>query len=193
MKDEIIDRWQASDGAWLAMRCMRPNDGAGVKQSLNQLSPTSRRRRFFSAIAEFSDERVRQLVEVDLDKAYPLVVLRASDGIATPIAGGRFVREGDSSDCSFSVLVSDEWQRQGIGRRLLTALLREASRRGLRRMYGQVLADNEPMLRLARALHFVVIEGEEADAEDGVLNVVCDIPGDWSRQPRRILRKIFPK
>jgi hypothetical protein len=61
-------------------------------------------------------------------------------GFATPIAGGRFVHEGDSTDCSFSVLVSDE-----------------------------------------------------AVAEDGVLNIVRDIPGDWSRQRRRILREIFPK
>ncbi len=56
--NDLVDRWQAQDGAWLEMRRMRPSDEALLKDSLNKLSADSRRNRFFAAIAELSDQAV---------------------------------------------------------------------------------------------------------------------------------------
>ena len=41
---------------------------------------------------------------------------------------------------------------EGLGHELMARLIEEATRRGLRRMVGRVLADNQGMLALARAL-----------------------------------------
>jgi GNAT superfamily N-acetyltransferase len=49
---------------------------------------------------------------------------------------------------------------QGIGQRLLHALIGEARKRGLHRIWGITELDNVPMLRLAHAAGFV------QDAED---------------------------
>jgi acetyltransferase len=185
--NKIVDRWQAQDGAWLEMRRMRPSDAPLVKDSLNRLSTGARRNRFFASIAEFSDQAVQQLVEVDPARVYPLIVLKVLDGVPTPIAGGRFVQEDKRTDCSFSVLVGDPWQGQGIGRRIVKALLHEASRRGLRQIYGQVLSDNQPMLKLAHSLHFVALEGDG----DGVVNIVCDILDPSSPHRRSLLEKVL--
>jgi GNAT superfamily N-acetyltransferase len=130
---------------------MRPSDAPQVKASLNKLSADARRSRFFASIAEFSDDAVHRLIDIDPAREYLLVVLRREEGAEIPIAGGRFVHENERPDCTFSLLIGDPWQGQGIGRRILKALIREASRRGLRRMHGHVLADNRPMLGLARA------------------------------------------
>lgn len=180
---DTIDRWQAFDGTWLEMRQARPSDEPRVKESLNKLSASSRRNRFFASIAEFSDDAVHQLVAVDPRKEYLLLVVRHENEIEIPIAGGRFVQQDDDLDCAFSLLIGDSWQGQGIGRRLLKALVREASRRGLRQMYGHVLADNRPMLVLAHSQRFAV---EESDEGEGVVKVVRELP-DPSRQQRRSL------
>jgi acetyltransferase len=187
---DSIDRWQGPDGAWLEMRRLRPSDEPLVKESLNNLSAISRRNRFFTSITEFSDQTVHQLVDVDPGRVYPLVVLELLDGIPTPIAGGRFVEEKNGTACSFSVLIGDPWQGQGIGRRIVEALLHEASRRGLRQMYGEVLCDNQPMLQFAHALHFVVLE---CDAGTGVVDIVRDIPDACSRHRHDLLGKLFRK
>jgi ribosomal protein S18 acetylase RimI-like enzyme len=44
----------------------------------------------------------------------------------------------------------------GLGRHLLDCLLRQASARGTEIVYGDVLAQNRPMLQLARSLGFKV-------------------------------------
>jgi acetyltransferase len=186
--NQIFDRWQANDGSWLAMRRMHPSDAPLLKDSLNQLSANARRNRFFASIAEFSDAAVQQLVDVDPISAYPLVVLLTVDGIPLPIAGGRLIEEDGGSSCSFSLLVGDLWQGQGIGRRILKALLREAARRGLRQVYGHVLSDNQPMLRLARSLRFVVLNSDE---ESGVLTIVHDLPVASSRRRRGFFGRLF--
>jgi acetyltransferase len=185
MKD-YVDRWQGTDGVRFEMRPMRRDDAPQVKESLNQLSAKTRRNRFFAAIAEFSDTAVSKLVDVDPRKEHLLVVVRRENGLEIPIAGGRFIQEGDGSDCSFSLLIGDPWQNQGIGRRLLKALLREAAQRGLKQMYGHVLADNQPMLRLARSLRFSAVDSDQGE---GVVKIVCDLPGA-SRPQRRTLRRV---
>ncbi|WP_291995415.1 GNAT family N-acetyltransferase [Candidatus Accumulibacter sp. ACC003] len=194
--NDTIDRWQAADGSWLEMRPMRPDDEAGVKQSLNTLSAKARRNRFFGSIAEFSDAAVRRLVVVDLEKEYVLVVVRrAGEGEGegegeVPIAGGRFVEDDEQAECSFSLLIGDAWQGQGIGRRLLKALVREASLRGLRTMRGDVLADNRAMLQLARSLHFALADGEQGD---GVVQIVRQLPDAASTRWRGFVRKVLRK
>ena len=50
--------------------------------------------------------------------------------------------------------VDDRWQRTGIGTRLLECMIREAGRRGVERLYGDVLRDNLPMIEFARRLGF---------------------------------------
>lgn len=188
--DDAVDRWQAADGSWLEMRQMRPDDEPRVKQSLNTLSANSRRNRFFGSIAEFSDEAVHRLVSVDPQKEYLLVVVRREDAIEIPIAGGRFVEHEKQPECTFSLLIGDAWQGQGIGRRLLKALLREASLRGLRTMRGDVLADNRPMLSLARSLHFALVDSDQGD---GVVQIVCDLPDAASTSWRSFVHTVLRK
>lgn len=187
MKKPLVDRWRAADGSWLHMRLMQPRDAPLVKESLNRLSPKSRRNRFFAPITEFSDEAVRQLVDVDPQNVYALVVTHLDKGTPVPVAGGRLVEHPGDGECSFSLLVGDRWQGQRVGRRLLKALLREASRRGLRQISGEVLADNQPMLRLARSLHFVVT----GDRSEGVLQIVRDVPPASSQRMAGLLRKVL--
>ena len=184
--NNIVESWQSLDGTRLEMRQMQPSDAPQVKASLNKLSADARRRRFFVSIAEFSDDAVHRLIDIDPAREYLLVVVRREEGAEIPIAGGRFVHENERPDCAFSLLIGDTWQGQGIGRRILKALIREASRRGLRRMHGQVLADNRPMLGLARAQRFTVLESDQGD---DVLEVIRELPDRASLRWNAFLRK----
>ena len=161
-----IERWLSLDGSRLEMRPLpplQPGDEERVGDWLNSLSPQTRRNRFFGTIREFSGLAVHQLLSIDPARDYLLVVLRHDGDQQQPIGGGRFVHD-DGQGAAFSLLLGDEWQGQGIGRRLLKALLREASRRGLRRMHGDVLADNAAMLGLARSLGFDAVEAPAGSA-----------------------------
>ncbi len=76
---------------------------------------------------------------------------------------------GDSAEAA--VFVHQDYRGQGIGRMLLTEVIHEARRLGLRRVWGVAEPDNYPMVSLARSFGFVAGSGpgefyldlEEAD------------------------------
>ena len=68
----------------------------------------------------------------------------------------------DPATCEFATTVAGDYGGQGLGNALVSALIRAAKRRGLREMEGFVLAQNQPMLRLAARLGFSI----SADPDD---------------------------
>jgi acetyltransferase len=50
------------------------------------------------------------------------------------------------------VAVADAWQKRGVGTALMRTLLEYAHAHGIREVHGEILADNQRMLELARWL-----------------------------------------
>jgi acetyltransferase len=48
--------------------------------------------------------------------------------------------------------VADAWQKRGVGTILMQNLLEYARARGIREVHGEILADNQRMIELARWL-----------------------------------------
>ena len=78
------------------------------------------------------------------------------EGIETAIGVARYARLADGLSCEFAVTIADAWQGRGLGKRLLAMLIDSAREHGVKRMIGEVLATNTPMLRLASSLGFRV-------------------------------------
>jgi acetyltransferase len=56
----------------------------------------------------------------------------------------------------FTLVVLDEWQRRGVGRRLMRALMTDLEAHGARVIEGEVLASNRNMLEFVVRLGFSV-------------------------------------
>ena len=74
-------------------------------------------------------------------------------GGETLIGVARYVLENHQT-AEFAIVVADAWQGRGIGRRLLAKLIEVARRRGVRRLYGEILRMNRQMLELVQNLGF---------------------------------------
>jgi acetyltransferase len=57
-------------------------------------------------------------------------------------------------EAEFALLVSDQFQRQGLGTELLRRLLQVARSERIRRVVGFISPENQPMLQIARRLAF---------------------------------------
>jgi acetyltransferase len=66
----------------------------------------------------------------------------------------RYYLHPETGIAKFAVVVSDPYQRQGLGRHLIQRLIDIARERGVQRLVGQVLIENTPMLYLMRSLGF---------------------------------------
>ncbi len=132
------------------LRRLLPADLDGFRHHLLRLDPQSRRSRFGM---EASDAFVLAYAErcfgID-DVIYGYVtdgVVRAA-GELRGIGHNLPLGFGASAEAAFSVEI--EWRRQGIGAKLMGRIVRAARNRRAQTLYMSCLANNEPMLRLAR-------------------------------------------
>jgi len=148
------ERWTNKEGKALTLRPLVPADFDIARDALRRLSPRSRYLRFFIRAWKPNDERLRKTVDPDPKLAYALIVTTEEAGREVAVGAGQFFIVAPGDRAEFALLLADEWQGSGIGTRVLQALVDEARRRGLRELYGEILAGNAPMLALARKLGF---------------------------------------
>jgi len=95
-----------------------------------------------------------RFTQLDYHRELALIAVSSSAGAETELAVARYVTNPDGQSCEFAIVVADEWQRRGIGSRLLNALMNAARQRGFREMTGEILASNRHMLDLVANLGF---------------------------------------
>jgi acetyltransferase len=160
-----------ADGASLVIRPIRPADAEIEQEFVRNLSAESRYFRFMDALRELSPPMLSHFTSVDYDHHMALVAVSLTPR-ETEVAVARYVVGPDDRSCEFAIVVADAWQRRGVGTLLMGALMDAARRRGLRLMYGEVLASNHKMLDLMRRLGFQVVRSP-ADAR--VVRVEADL------------------
>ena len=147
------ERVTLDDGASLELRTIRPSDKAALAEAFRRLSIQSRRQRFLSSKTELTDEELRDLTRCDGENDYAVVAVPTQGGkTQTEIVGvGRFSRLHPGSPIAeIAVAVADEWQRRGLGRRLLERIVKAAAQRGVTQVDGMALADNHQINALLR-------------------------------------------
>jgi acetyltransferase len=144
------------DGSKVIIRPVRADDGPKLQAFVRRLSIRSRRFRFFSGIVELSPAMLRQLVDPDRRRGLALVALGEQSTDPAIVAEARYVLDPADRGAEFAVLVADDFQRRGLGMRLVRRLIAYAARAGVRRLFGQILVDNHAMLALVRRLGFQV-------------------------------------
>jgi acetyltransferase len=143
------------DGRAVHVRAILPSDEEEILQAFDRLGSHSRYMRFMHSVREVNVARLRTALNSMPEKGLAIVAtVPAEDGI--DIVGSATFMVGTGDDCEFATTVAEDWAGAGLGRALMTILIDAARRRGLREMVGFVLAENQPMLRLATRLGFAV-------------------------------------
>jgi acetyltransferase len=164
----LVQTSYLSDGTPLLIRPIRPDDAEREQAFVRNLSSTARKYRFMSTLRELSPDMLAQFTQIDYGREMALIAVTESGGRTVQHGVARYVINPDDTSCEFAVVVSDELQHQGIGTRLMKALMDAARQHGLKTMEGTVLAENRPMLTLMEELGFSI----RRSAEDGELCLV---------------------
>lgn len=152
---QALETWRTRDGWTLAIRPIGPGDEARWTAFVEGLSPATRYKRGGTRLEELTPALAHERVTPDLEREFASVAV-ASKADASPIVGvARCVRH-DHDRWEFMLVVADKWQRRGVGRRLMSAVDAEISRRGAPTLEGVVLATNRGMLDFVQRLGFRV-------------------------------------
>jgi GNAT superfamily N-acetyltransferase len=129
------------------------------------LSEISRYRRMMGSMRAASPSLLDRLVHVDYRHSMAFVAVVGGPYHELIIGVARYAAESARDGAEFAVAVSDAWQARGVGAHLLLHLADYAREQGLARLWGTILADNVPMLRLAHRLGMAT----RHSPEDGTL------------------------
>jgi len=150
----VVGPWRAANGAMVHIRPIAQDDGRLIRDFVRALSFEARYFRFMSAVKELSARTVAQLARIDHRRNAALVAV-ASEADADRIVGvARYALDSNGESGEFAIVVADDWRRRGLGRRLTTLVIDTAVARGLKRIVGDVLSINTPMLAFVTALGF---------------------------------------
>lgn len=166
---------QLRDGRTVALRAVCAADEAEILQAFERLSDDTRYMRFMHAVREPNVERLRDVLASFPKCGIGLVAtVPAADGI--DIVGSAItVFAGNRASCEFAIPVASAFGGLGLATTLMNELIGRSKRRGMQEMEGFVLAQNQPMLRLARRLGFI-IEFEPGDSSVRVCRLILGNP-----------------
>ena len=124
---------------------LEPSDHELVAGLFGRLSPESVYRRFFSPISR-PDLFIASVLRTD---HHDREAVAATDG-GQVVAVAQYVRLAGSREADLAIVVADEWQRQGIGTRLVAALAERARAEGITAFAVDIQGDNFGALRLLK-------------------------------------------
>jgi acetyltransferase len=157
----LVVRYQLPNGTDITIRPIRPEDAEIEQDFIRNLSEQSRYFRFMQNIHELTPKMLTRFTQIDYDQEMALIAVTEQEGQEEELAVGRYVANSDGVSCEFALVVSDKWQRLGIGHRLMNLLIKIARDRGLETMEGEVLSGNTKMLGLLKSLDFRVANHPE--------------------------------
>ena len=141
-----LREWKMKDGAAVTIRPIRPEDEPLMVRFHETLSQRSVYLRYFYSLslsARVEHDRLVRTCFASYDRGFALVAGRVSPetGEHEILGVGRFtaIRDGEAE---VAVLVTDRWQRHGVGTELLTSVAHVARSENFQRLSGEILREN---------------------------------------------------
>jgi len=145
-----------ADGTRVLVRPLRPQDGALYPDFIAHVTIEDTRLRFFAPIRELSEQRIAELTRLDYARAMAFIAIAEASGEMLGVV--RLHLDADSQGGEYAVIVRSAMKGHGLGWLLMRRMIDYAKAIGLRRIHGQVLAENTTMLSMCRHLGFHVAD-----------------------------------
>ncbi len=168
----LVTRSQLPNGTNIVIRPIRPEDVDLERNFTRELSDEAKYFRYMSSVQELTPETLMRFTQIDYHYEMALIAVTEQENHEVELGVARYVINPDKKTCEFALVVSDKWQRQGIGHRLMHQLMEVARDRGLEKMEGEVLSNNFKMLDLMKSLNFAISTSPE---DNSIKSVVIDL------------------
>ncbi len=141
-----------------------------VESFFKRVTAEDLRLRFFQAMKNFSHAFIARLTQLDYARAMAFAALDPATGAMV----GAVQLHSDSlyENAEYAILLQSDLKGKGLGWALMQLLIRYAKSEGLKRLSGEVLAENSTMLSMCHEIGFTAAT-EPTDHR--IVNVVLDL------------------
>jgi len=163
---EYCSTWNLKSGASVNIRPIRPEDEPLMVKFHQSLSEESVYYRYFSQLKldqRIAHERLTRICFNDYDREIALVAEhKNASGAAEILAVGRLSKARGLNEAEFALLITDQWQRQGLGTELLRRLVQIGRNEKLSRITAHILQENHAMLHVSEKAGFKLERDKES-------------------------------
>jgi len=168
---KYIKKVKLKDKTEVTLRPIKPEDEFLWQEMFNTFSEETVRFRFFRIIKETPHEMRTRYCNIDYDREIGIVAEIGEKGKKRLIGVTRIIMSpGRKDEAEFALVVGDKWHRLGLGSDLLDFTFEIGRDKGLSKIFGIVLKDNIPMIKLCREKGF-----KFSDGDPGEYNIVYTI------------------
>ncbi|MDG6218895.1 MAG: bifunctional acetate--CoA ligase family protein/GNAT family N-acetyltransferase [Candidatus Thermoplasmatota archaeon] len=152
------------DGTEVILRPIKPEDEPLWQKMFDSFSEETVRYRFFRVIKETPHKMRTRYCNIDYDREIGIVAEIKKDGDRRFLGVTRIIADpGSNQEAEFALVVSDKWQRHGLGAEFIDYTIEIARDKSFKKIYGPVLKDNIPMIKLCREKNFEFSEGDPGE------------------------------
>ncbi|MFG1297204.1 bifunctional acetate--CoA ligase family protein/GNAT family N-acetyltransferase [Xanthobacter variabilis] len=166
---EHVKQIPLTDGHFVILRPIRPEDEPGLVDVVRRSDPQDVRMRFLGSVKDFPHLMAARLSQIDYDREMAFVAVEDGGDICGVV---RIIADPDNDEAEYAIMVRSDMKGKGLGYRLMTEILEHARSRGLKRVFGDVMRENGPMLHMAEDLGFKVAPSSE---DPSVMRVVITL------------------
>jgi acetyltransferase len=161
---KYIKEVKLSDGKKVTLRPIKPEDEYMWQEMFNSFSQETVRFRFFRLIKDTPHEMRTRYCNIDYDRELGIVAEIEEDNKKRLIGVVRIIlNPGQEEEAEFALVVSDKWQRLGLGSEFLDYMFEIGKDKNLKKIYGIVLKDNQPMISICKEKNFKFTEGDPGE------------------------------
>lgn len=143
------------DGRAFIVRPVLPEDEPAFHEMFGRLTPEEIRLRFFAPKRELGHLLAARMTQLDYDREMAFVVATPErPGQARIIGVIHLNGDADGERGEFAVMIETGMTGLGLGPLLMRRMLDHARASGLREVFGEVLRENRPMLKLCKVFGF---------------------------------------
>ncbi|MGE5777761.1 MAG: GNAT family N-acetyltransferase [Hyphomicrobiales bacterium] len=152
---ELEETLALRDGRTLLLRPVRPEDEPAFQDLFSHMSAQDIRMRFFAPKRMLSHAFAARMTQIDYDRDLALVLTEpGSPGKAKVYGVASIAADPDGEKAEYAIMLRSDMTGRGLGSLLTRRTIEHCRRRGIREIFGEVLRENKPMLRICKDFGF---------------------------------------
>jgi acetyltransferase len=151
--------WTLKSGDPITIRPIRPEDELMMVKFHQTLSERSVYYRYFQSFQlsrRIAHERLTRICFIDYDREMALVAdyKDPQTGEHEILGVGRLIKIPGTNKAEFAIIISDQWQNQGLGMQFLRLLIQIGRDEKISQIIAPIMSENYEMQRLCKKLGF---------------------------------------
>jgi len=152
---ELEETITLGDNRELLLRPILPEDEPALQAAFAKLTPEEIRLRFFVPVHTLTHVTAARFTQIDYDREMALILTEPGIAGKTEIFGVvRINADPDNERAEYAIVVRHDMTGMGIGILLMRRIIDYCRSRGIGEIFGDVLRENNTMLKLCKALGF---------------------------------------